>query len=299
MSLSLRMPSFPFLRARAQEEAGALPDLMAQAEKAAKSVLTGDHRQRKPGTGEKFWQFREYMPGDRPQDIDWRQSARGDRIFVRQKEWQTAQTSLFWCASGPGMDYSSRSDIPAKRQTALVLALSLSILMNRGGELTGSLQAGAHAGRTNLSLQKMGYALLEEKPAALPPAGIKIQRNANIVLCGDFLEDPELIDKSFAAIAAQTENGIVFQILDPAELTLPFSGNVIFAPPGHGDRHHIVSVESIRAAYRKKMEDHLLSLRDICRKMRWPLILHTTDRPVRETLAVTWEKLKPEGGMAA
>lgn len=290
---------FPFLRSRAHEEAAALPDLIAHAEKAAKSVLTGDHRQRKPESGEKFWQFREYMPGDRPQDIDWRQSARGDRIFVRQKEWQTAQTSLFWCASGPGMSYSSRTNIPSKRETALVLALSLSILMNRGGEVTGPLQASVRTGRTDLSLQKMGHALIETKPSDLPSADIKIRRDANAVLCGDFLEQPELIERSFTAIASQTENGIVFQVLDPAELTLPFSGNVIFAPPEHGDRHHIISVESVRSAYRKKIEDHLQSLRDICHKLQWPLILHTTDRPVRETLAAVWREFKPEGGLAA
>ena len=84
---------FSRLITRAERDAAHLPDMQLRAEKAAQSIFNADHNQHKTGTGEKFWQYREYIFGDRPQDIDWRQSAKGDRIYIRQKEWQT---TLHW-----------------------------------------------------------------------------------------------------------------------------------------------------------------------------------------------------------
>ena len=34
---------------------------------------------------------------DTAQRIDWRRSARGDDVFVRETELETARTFLFWC----------------------------------------------------------------------------------------------------------------------------------------------------------------------------------------------------------
>ena len=46
-------------------------------------------------------------PGDPASRIDWRQSAKSDRLFVRETEWEAAQTVALWRDDGAGMDWRS------------------------------------------------------------------------------------------------------------------------------------------------------------------------------------------------
>lgn len=279
---------FSFLRRLAEREAQGLPALIMNARNAAQSIMTGEHAQRRPGSGEKFWQFRDYHPGDRPQDIDWRQSAKSDRVFIRQKEWQTAQTVYFWCAGGPGMNYKSRPPLPTKHEAAVTLALALGILLAQGGERMAPLDGSLKAGRSELTLEKMGRHLLKTHDSTLPPAR-PVPQNAGLVLIGDFLDLPEQVDNAFAPLAARSGNGLVVQVLDPAELNLPFTGRTIFEhPASHAERHHIANVDSVRAAYQERMENHRAALRSFCRRHEWHMLLHPTDRPLRETLLEAW-----------
>ncbi len=286
--------SLPLLRRRAEEESAGLPALMLEAQTAAHSILTGEHAQRKPGGGEKFWQFRDYDPSDRPQDIDWRQSAKGDRIFVRQKEWQTAQTALFWCAADAGMDYRSAATLPSKRETAVTISLALAILLTHAGERIGLLEGGMTAGRSEHALQKIGQHLLDRPADSLPALLPAITRNTALVMTGDFLDMPDHIAATFEPLAARTSNALVIQVLDPAEIDLPFRGRVIFEHPAHhAERHHITNAQSVRAAYKERIDRQIEHVRTICRRHQWHWILHRTDTPVRETLHEIWMMIAP------
>ncbi len=77
-------------RQRAEALAANLPPLLVEAERVAATVAQGVHGRRRVGQGETFWQFRHYEPGDQPQLIDWRQSAKSDQVFVRELEWEAA-----------------------------------------------------------------------------------------------------------------------------------------------------------------------------------------------------------------
>lgn len=294
--------TLPLLRRRAEEESAGLPSLMTAAQHAAQTIRSGEHAKRRPGSGEKFWQFRDYQPGDRPQDIDWRQSAKSDRIFIRQKEWQTAQTALFWCAGGPGMNWRSDEKLATKRETALTVALGLAILMTHGGEQIGLLGGGMNPGRSELALESLGRHLLRNHGHALPDITKAAPRHANLVLVGDFLEPLERIEATFAALAARTESAIVIQTLDPAELELPFSGRVIFEDTGaQHERHHVTQVASIRAEYQKRIEAHIEAVAHLCLRRQWNWLPHNTRAPVRDALADAWTMLAPQraGGAPA
>lgn len=283
------------LRHRAESAAAGLPALIAAAEKAAVSVLSGEHAQRKPGMGEKFWQFREYDVSDRPQDIDWRQSARGDRLYVREKEWQTAQTALFWCQKNASMDFRSAPGLPSKQDSALILSLGLSILLARAGENIAPLEGDSPPGHGEAALQKMGERLIGYKTGDLPgPAPRKIPRRSFLVLTGDFLAPMADIDSAFDRLAVPISGAMVIQILDPAELDPPYEGRTIFEPPGGGARYAVDNAGAVRAAYRERLRDHLDGLRASCKKRGWNWLLHSTDSDVRQTLFDAWTLMAPE-----
>lgn len=275
--------SLPFLRRTAEEESSGLETLMEEAERAARSVMSGEHRQRRAGAGEKFWQFREYVPGDMPRDIDWRQSARGDRVYVRQKEWQTGQTILLWRAGGPGMDYASAKDMPTKRFTASCLTLALAMIATRAGERAGMLDNSARPGRTDVAVGKIARALLGTDGLPLPET-VPVPENSGLFLTGDFLDPDYRIETALAPFAERTQNAVLIQTLDPAEISLPFSGRVLFQESGGGERHHVMNVESVRTDYERRMRDHIDAIDAFCARFHWRHVLHVTGRPMRDTL---------------
>ena len=77
----------------AQALAEGLPKLILAAERLAFVAAPGLHGRRRAGPGEAFWQFRDFRDGDDARRIDWRRSARGDRLYLREREWE-AQASL-------------------------------------------------------------------------------------------------------------------------------------------------------------------------------------------------------------
>lgn len=286
------LKDIPFLRYRhaAEEAIAALPALIATAEKAASGVMHGGHARRKAGAGEKFWQFRDYAPTDRPQDIDWRQSARGDRLFVREKEWQTAQNVFFWCQNNDAMDYRSRNDLPKKGEAGIILCLALGLLLTRAGERVTALEGGALPGRSEKAIRLLGEQLLTKRTADLPAAAGNIPtRHAGLILAGDFLAPAEEIEDQFSRLAATTGSATIFQILDPAELAFPFEGRLTLSCGDSGkETYPVENAVGIRAAYREKLKDHLAFVRDCSRRHGWHWLLHTTDEDIRNTLGNAW-----------
>jgi uncharacterized protein (DUF58 family) len=81
---------------RAEALGARLPPLVVAADRVAATVMQGVHGRRRSGQGDAFWQFRSFLPGDSATRIDWRQSAKSDRLFIRETEWEAAQTVALW-----------------------------------------------------------------------------------------------------------------------------------------------------------------------------------------------------------
>src|ERR1700743_3799493 len=126
-----------------------LPPLMVAADHLASSVSLGVHGRRRAGIGESFWQFRRYQNEDAAR-IDWRQSAKSQHLFVREREWEAAQTVWFWRDSGPGMGFSSGA--ASKKERAELLLLALASLLVRGGERVGFLGGEGRPAASRLAL---------------------------------------------------------------------------------------------------------------------------------------------------
>jgi uncharacterized protein (DUF58 family) len=282
----------PLLRRKAEEAASALPALLLKAERAAQNIFHGEHAQRRAGAGEKFWQFREYSPQDRPQDIDWRQSGKTDRVFIRQKERQLPQTALFWICNAESMDFTSDYALPTKKEAAQVLTLALAILVTHSGERIGMLGT-PQAGRSEASLENISNLLLNnESMEALPfHAPVRAHKNSELLLLGDFLSPPQDIETSFKGLAPLSGGGIVIQIFDPAEIDLPFNGRAIFEDPAQTTRENVQNVSSIREAYRQRIEAHCGAVETICKSCNWNYILHRTDDRYEQTLFEVWRSL--------
>src|SRR5690606_10490915 len=97
----------------------------------------GEHGRRRAGLGDDFWQYRPAQTGDPLRLVDWRRSARSDAQYIRQREWQIAQSVILWVDQAASMRFASDKKLEQKVDRARLLALALAILLVRGGERVG------------------------------------------------------------------------------------------------------------------------------------------------------------------
>ena len=129
-------------------------------------MAQGVHGRRRVGQGETFWQFRHYQPGDAASRIDWRESAKSQRLYVRETEWEAAQSVWLWRDASASMDYSSAGYVagagwPTKRDRAELLLVALASLLVRGGERLTLLGSGVAPMSGRVALTALVAELIE------------------------------------------------------------------------------------------------------------------------------------------
>ncbi len=258
---------------------------MVAAERLAASVSLGVHGRRRAGMGESFWQFRRYQNEDAAR-IDWRQSAKSQHLYVREREWEAAQTIWFWRDGGAGMDFASGGTTKSARAELLLLALAS--LLVRGGERVGYLNGGTRAAASRLALVRIAQALGNTAMRAqiLPPP-TPLSRGANLVWLGDFLE-PGAID-TMQGLARAGITGHLVRIVDPAEEDFPYSGRARFESASGGRPHEALfgRAEKVRDAYRTRFAAHGEELAAAATRLGWSCITHRTDQaPLRALIAL-------------
>lgn len=268
------------LRQRAEQLAATLPPLLVAAERVASTVAQGVHGRRRVGQGETFWQFRDYNFGDPPQIIDWRQSAKSDRVYVRQMEWEAAQSVWIWRDLSASMRWRSSPDHPDKRERADLLCLALTALLIRGGEHVSLIGSGLRPATGRASLTRLATLIERGEPPGgdLPPF-VTLPRNAQIVLVGDFLAPLEEIDRLVRRYVESGVKGLLLQVLDPAEETLPYTGRVRFEGLEGEDSWLLSRTEGVRGEYLARLEAQRAGLQAIAQTAGWMFTEHRTDRP--------------------
>jgi uncharacterized protein (DUF58 family) len=290
--------STPYRR-EAEEAAARLPALQVDAERVATTVAQGVHGRRRVGQGETFWQFRRFEFGDSPQQIDWRRSARSDSLFVRETEWEAAQSVWIWRDASASMRYRSGDALPLKSERAALLAIALMALLVRGGEriaLLGHSDIPA-SGRAALNRLAATIALEERTPrddASDVPPSPPLPRHACAVLVGDFLAPIDETERAVRSLAARTVRGHLIQVLDPAEVTMPFAGRNRFLGLQREGDLLVGRAESLRGGYIDRLAAHQEALRELCRRTGWTFAVHHTVHPPQTALLALFMALSAQ-----
>lgn len=270
---------------RAEETGGALPPLLVAAERVANTVAQGVHGRRRVGQGDAFWQFRPYQVGDTTTKIDWRQTAKTQHVFIRENEWEAAQSVWLWRDDSPSMRWRSNRNFPEKAERSELLLLALASILMRGGERVALLGAGYPPSVGRATMIRMAETLARGGGfGANAPASDPLPRHAHVVLFSDFLGPIEEIEQSIASLAGRGVMGHVVQVLDPAEETLPFSGRVRFEGLEAEGTHLINRAEQVREQYMQRLAARRDRLRELCRPRGWSFTLHHSDAPPQAAL---------------
>jgi uncharacterized protein (DUF58 family) len=280
----------PSLQDEAEALSAALPPLMVEAERLASAVSLGIHGRRKAGMGETFWQFRRFRAEDPSTAIDWRQSAKSQHLFVREREWEVAQSVWFWRDASAGMRFAS-GDV-SKRARADLIALALASALVRGGERVALFGEGHAPASSRVALRRIAYALSSQRPSsdALPPEA-PVSRNAQFVWLSDFLSPMAEIEAALRRLTQSGLSGHLVHIIDPAEEDFPYQGRTRFEAPGEDLRETLGRAESVATAYRARFRAHAEALAMLAGKLGWSYLAHRTDRPPQTVLIALYAEM--------
>ncbi|SFE50296.1 DUF58 domain-containing protein [Roseivivax sediminis] len=283
------------LRQHSEEEASDLPALLARAEKLAGTVLLGEHGRRRAGLGDDFWQYRPMVAGDSYRNIDWRRSARGDSQFVRDREWQIAQSVLMWVDQAASMRFASSDKVPSKADRARLIALATTILLIRGGERVGltGWSLPPRGGRPQIMRLAEAFATDTEDDYSAPEARGMLP-HARAMFVSDFLGDLDPIEAALTKAADRGVRGVLLQILDPSEEAFPFEGRTVFQSVGGGTRHETLKASDLRGRYLERLAERKDRLDELCRITGWQYECHHTDTPAQSALLWVWRAM--DGG---
>lgn len=264
---------------QAESLAAALPPLLVAAERLASSVSLGVHGRRKAGMGETFWQFRRYQPEDPRAAIDWRQSAKSQHLFVREREWEAAEAVWLWRDGSPGMRFKSAQAKVTKIERAGVLALALASLLVRGGERIALLGDGHGPASGRVPLRRIGHELADLPPGddALPPDA-PVTKNSQFVWFSDFLSPLGEIENTLRRLARAGLGGRLVRIVDPAEEDFPFAGRTRFETASGAQSEIFGRVESVQGAYQARFRAHGEALSALASRLGWSTLTHRTDK---------------------
>ncbi|MFV0360651.1 DUF58 domain-containing protein [Tropicimonas sp.] len=267
---------------------------MAQAEHLASTVLLGEHGRRRAGMGDEFWQYRPIAHGDEVRQIDWRRSARSDVHFIRQKEWQAAQSVVLWVDGSKSMGFTGDRSRAPKSDRARLLALALSVLLVRAGERVGLANLGAPPRSGQVQLLRLAEALSGELSGADygTPVTRGLPAHARAVFLSDFMGDMRGVEAALAAAADRGVRGALMQILDPVEEDFPFDGRTIFESMGGTIEYETLKAGELRQRYLDRLAARKDRLEHLARISGWLYDCHHTGHSAQSALLWLYSALE-------
>ncbi|MEM1289139.1 MAG: DUF58 domain-containing protein [Pseudomonadota bacterium] len=275
--------------------ASTLPSLLVEAKQLSSSILAGIHGRRRAGAGQTFWQFRQYGPGDASSRIDWRRSARGDSLFVREMEWESAHTVRLSVDMSNSMRFQSPDAREAKRDRGVLMALAVADLLAKGGERVG-LIGGERPKTGDAALQTIIQELLardvdkhwKDRWADMTP----VRPREDVIVVSDFLFSRQERDQLVKQLVQRAARAHFIQIIDPAEEVFPFRGRVKFEAISKKQKSLITGrAQDWSAAYKQQFKAFCDELSHVARSYGWSHTVSQTARPATLPLLSLHEAL--------
>lgn len=254
----------------------------------------GLHRSPYHGFSVEFTEYRQYTPGDDPRYLDWRVFARSDRYFIKKYEDETNLRCHLLVDQSRSMEYSTRSY--TKGQYAATLAATFAYFLHLQGDAIGLLtfdeqvrdylparHRPGHLRQLMLTLESPAQGRGTDLTAPIERISSLIRKRGLVVMISDFLAPIDRLERNLIAVTAGGHEVVVFQVLDPAELSFALEQPALFED-AESQRTLYIDPAGARAGYVKKFEEHCAALQAMCRKLGVVYNQLTTAQPLEFAL---------------
>lgn len=272
-----------------------LSNLYLRARWVVEGVMSGIHRSRARGFSVEFEEHREYSPGDEIRRIDWKALGKFDRYFIKEYEDETNLRAYLLLDTSASMDYAS--DGVSKFAYGSILTASLAYLILKQQDAVGlvtfsnSIESFIPPRARRDYLMEILRSLEGRQPGGETDVGRILQeiagqmkRRGLVILVSDLLDEPDEILHGLRLFRLKGNDVIVFHLMDPAELELPFDGNILFEDLEQPNLKVTADPQAIRRIYRKVVEEFTAHLRKECYENSIDYQLLTTSTPLDRAL---------------
>ena len=238
----------------------------------------------------------EYSPGDEIRRIDWKALGKFDRYFIKEYEDETNLRAYLLVDASASMNYAS--DGITKFDYACTLTASLAYLILKQQDAAGvvtfsnRIEAFIPPRAKRDYLTQILHALENRGPGGETNVGKilddiagQIKRRGLIILVSDLLDEPAQILKGLRQFRFKGNDVIVFHLMDPAELHLPFDGNILFEDLEAANLRVITDPRTIRTTYQQVINEFIAEVRKQCHDNAIDYQLISTATPLDQALA--------------
>ncbi len=273
--------------------------LKIQAMSLVEGLLSGNHRSRHKGSSVEFAEYKDYTPGDEIRHIDWKVAGKTDKYHVKQFEQSTnLKCTILLDASGSmGYVTPEPDGRVTKMDYARTLVASLSCLLLKQFDAVGLALFNDTVVRHIPPRSKTSHLqhILHEL-AVMQPKGVtridqvvgglveRISSRGMLILVSDFLTRDDDLYHDLKLLISRGLEVILFQILDPDEVTLPFEGDTVFESL-EDDPSIGLEPEDIREAYQNMIQELIESNRRHCHGLGIDYVFLDTATPLDQALS--------------
>jgi uncharacterized protein (DUF58 family) len=254
----------------------------------------GLHRSPYHGFSVEFTEYRPYVVGDDPRYIDWRLLARTDRYYIKKFEDETNLRCHLLVDISQSMQYTSRAY--TKAQYAATLAATFAYFLDQQGDAVGlftfdekvreylpARHRPGHLRSLMLALERTGSGAATDLTAPLERAASLLRKRGVVVLISDFLAPIDALESSLGLLTASGHELLIFQLLDPHELSFPYDQPARFRDLEAG-RELFLEPSTARPEYQRRLAAHIENLKALCERLGAVYHQFTSDQPLETAL---------------
>ena len=245
------------LRPEARE---ALKRLEIFARRTVDGLLHGAHISRRKGVSTEFDHHKLYQPGDPLKHVDWKASARHERIFVKRYIEDTSLTVRLVADRSGSLGQSTDGVAVFDQCARLTAALAYLVLRQRdsvGLQLAG--EAGGSwipASSTQSQLVRILEALVAARPAgedaltaALRALADRPSHKGMVVAISDLMFEPEPARRQMSRLQAAGHEVLLIHLRDATAERFPFNRWMLFESLESADRRYRVDAVALKRLY--------------------------------------------------
>jgi uncharacterized protein (DUF58 family) len=273
-----------------------LESMSVRARVIVEGAFAGMHQNPHAGASIEFAEHKEYAPGDDIRRIDWKAVGRVDRYYLKRFEDETEMRTFLVLDASASMGYGRKG--PSKLAYGSYLAAALAYLLAQQGDPAGLLlfddrtrqylpprTRGGHIRDLLIALEAATPAGRTEPGRALAHVGEMADRRSLIVLFSDLLDAPDDLADRLRQVRSRGNDVVVFQILDPDEVELPYEEVTFFEAMEPDDtRRLLVDPRDLAASFRRESAALRERWRQTCVEARVEYQFATTAEPPAEVL---------------
>jgi uncharacterized protein (DUF58 family) len=238
-------------------------------------TIQGLHRSPNFGASVEFAEYRDYVPGDAPNLIDWSVYAKTDRYMIKRFQDETnlrasilvdASASLNFQQTGPCTKFDYACSLAAGFLYLLVSqgdSASLSFFSNR---VTKQFEPVASTETLSPILLEMENVRAEgagDIEKSLHETAEMLKQRHLVILISDLLQPPAQVARGIQHLQHSRHEVTVFHVLDGAEIALPMHGLVELRDL-ESDEKLLIEADEIRAEYSRSVQGYLAEISRLC-----------------------------------